>query len=158
MYLRQNEAIVETFSEENFIQMDNQPNTIKTLLQYRQPLSLDWNQTTFLKLIFSLPQDLWSLGFQRGFWNLNLSLFVREKTTQMLGITVEPAACVTLIAIYNKRTGYNSNEVQLEPRKIRAIPNGKGRLTWWSPDAEERPWSQPHWAPDTGGQRVKARE
>lgn len=45
----------------------------------------------------------------------------------MLGITVEPA--VTPTVVYNKRTGYNSNGVQLEPREIRAIVNGKGRLT-----------------------------
>lgn len=69
------------------------------------------------------------LGFSKGILNLNLLLFVNEKTTQILEITVGLAACVS--PMYNKRIGWNG--VQLEPRKIGAIQSGKGGTHMMSP-------------------------
>lgn len=136
--------------------VSSQSYTIRILLCCRQP----WVQTEqkYISQV-NILTSLRSLefGFSKGIGNLNLSLFVKKKNEPNSKAYTGSAACLTPIVAHNKGTRYDSNGVQLEPRKTQARLSDKVG-SHMSPRCWEKTMGPPHWTPTLKGEESKRPE
>lgn len=141
--------------------VSSQSYTIRILLCYRKP----WVQTEqkYISKV-NILTSLRSLefGFSKGIGNLNLSLFFsitfcKEENEPNFKAYTGSAVCLTPIIAHNKGTRYDSNGIQLEPRKTQARLSDKAG-SHMSPRCWEKTMGPPHWTPTWKGEESKRPE
>lgn len=136
--------------------VSSQSYTIRIFLYCRQP----WVQTEqkyISKVNNPYIPKVFGVWVFKGNSEPQSITFCKEENEPDFKAYMGSAVCLTPIVAHNKGTRYNSNGIQLEPRKTQARLSDKAG-SHMSPRCWEKAMGPPHWTPTRKGERSKRPE